>query len=73
MNFLRGEYRKTLIQPGNSVIYKGQLHDIVEMEINTITNTRSVKLDSLSNRSLPIDSVKNNYRPLWKRLFASND
>jgi len=73
VNFIWHEHRKTLVQPGNLVIYKGKKHSIEEMEINTVTNFKTVKLDSLSSRSLPVDSVKNNYRPFWKRLFASNN
>lgn len=71
VNYVWHEHRKTLVQPGNMVIYKGKLHSIEEMEINTVTNLKTAKLGSLNSKSLPVDSVRNNYLPFWKRLFAS--
>jgi hypothetical protein len=73
VNYVWHEHRKTLVQPGNMVIYKGKIHSIEELKINTVTNLKMVKLDSLNSKSLPADSVKNNYRPFWKSLFASNN
>jgi hypothetical protein len=70
---LRTEYYKTQIYPGNDVVYKGKVYNISCLTVNDENNYRAVTLTNSSGyiikRNLPADSVKNNYKPFWNRIF----
>ncbi len=62
------EHRKTLLIPGNKVLYHGTLYEIFMVEINSETDQHTIVLTGL-DKKIPGDSVKSAYRPFWRKNF----
>ena len=63
--YAQREWQKTVITPGNPVLYHGKRYDIDLMEIDNNTHKSKVRLSG-NSVMISADSVTNPYKPFWR-------